>query len=84
MAVDVRVAECHPDTCLDVEGPDGHTANVNPIAESGGLWRVDCDDCTTCVRAGLASQPEALEAAVEHVRLTTNEYWAIRSGHRSN
>lgn len=74
----VRLAECH-DTCLDVEGRHGHTANVNPIGNTAPVkWRVDCDDCGTCIRAGFATKREAVEAAKIHVQKSSDDYWAER------
>lgn len=73
--VEVRQANCH-DTCLDVEGPNNHLANVNPIGEtSPQLWRVDCDSCFTCIRAGFRTKEEAREAAMKHVLISAEQYW---------
>lgn len=62
----VEVAQCHPDTCVDVFGANGHHANVNPIGFSE-LWRVDCDSCYTCIRSNLSTKEEAIEEAKKHV-----------------
>ena len=65
---EVRQAECH-DTCLDVQGPDGHTANVNPIGFTDPVqWRVDCDDCGRCIQAGISTKAEARAVALDHVK----------------
>lgn len=75
----VKLAECH-DTCLNVE-KDGHVANVNPIGWpylQPTLWRVDCDHCFTCVRAGFTTKAEARDVALAHVQMTPEEYWTAR------
>lgn len=73
----VTQAECH-ETCLDIQGPDNHIANVNPI---GGTdkWRVDCDGCGTCIRAGLDTKREATIVARIHVLISPEDYWALHS-----
>lgn len=73
MAIVVREAECHPETCLDIEGPNGHVANVNPIGFTDDQWRIDCDHCFTCIRTGLTKR-EAVAIAKVHVLLTREEY----------
>lgn len=76
--VEIRQAECH-DTCLDVEGPNGHISNVNPIGYTDPVqWRVDCDCCYTCIRAGFATKREAVEVAKAHVLLSVDEFWHRR------
>lgn len=68
MVTQVRLAECH-DTCLDVEGPNNHIANVNPIKFTSPVqWRVDCDSCFTCIQAGIASKSLARDIAFQHVQ----------------
>lgn len=76
MVIEVREAPCHPETCIDIKGPDQHTANVNPIGCSDDKWRIDCDSCFTCIRAGL-TKAEAVAIAKLHVLLTPDEYWAL-------
>lgn len=76
--IEVRQAECH-DTCLDVEGPDKHVANVNPVGFTDPQqWRVDCDCCGTCIRSGFRSKAEARDVAMEHVRMSVDEFWQKR------
>lgn len=76
----VRLAECH-DTCLDIEGPDNHVANVNPIDETNPQrWRVDCVSCGTCIRAGFKTKGDARDLAFEHVKKSSESYWAERHG----
>jgi MinD superfamily P-loop ATPase len=71
-------AECCGE-CLDVEGVNGHVANVNPIGgTSPVLWRVDCNGCATCIRAGFATQEEAIAVAKEHVAKSSEEFWDAR------
>ena len=80
----VRQAECH-DTCLDIEGPNGHIANVNPVGYTNPqVWRVDCDSCTTCIRSGFETKKDALEAAKEHVKVSSEKYWLDRYGKPDN
>lgn len=75
---EVRQADCH-DTCLDVEGPDGHVANVNPVSDTDPqVWRVDCDGCGTCVRAGFKTKRAARAAAIAHVRISVDEFLSQR------
>lgn len=74
--VTVTAAECHND-CLDVAGPDGHAANVNPVGGTTN-WRVGCDFCMSCVSV-LSTKAEALEVAKKHVFLTRSEFWDQRA-----
>lgn len=74
--ITVREADCHPDTCLDVEGPEGHNANVNPIGFSH-RWRVDCDGCGTCIHTA-ETKKLALWLAMTHVIESSEEYWQKR------
>jgi len=76
--IEVRLAECH-DTCLDIEGPDGHVANVSPIGETNPqLWRVDCDKCGTRIRSGIVTKAAAKVEAMRHVLETPEEFFAMR------
>lgn len=73
--VKVVPAECHAE-CLDVIGPNEHVANVNPIGFTDPtLWRVDCDSCCTCVRAGFKTRDEAQTYAEQHVARSSKEFW---------
>lgn len=74
--VKVMSAGCHAE-CLDVVGPDDHIANVNPIGYTDPqLWRVDCDSCGTCVRAGFLTRADAVAAAERHVVQSSEEFWS--------
>lgn len=78
--ITVKLAECH-ETCLEVTGPSYHIANVNPIGMTNPeQWRVDCDSCCTCIKAGFKTKAAALEYAKQHVVISTDDYWRLRNG----
>lgn len=71
----VRLADCH-DTCLDVEGPNNHIANVNPVGcTTPQVWRVDCDSCSTNIKSNIKSKKEARDIAIKHVNMSVADYW---------
>lgn len=76
MTVTVEQAECH-ETCLQVHSSTGHEANINPVDLSTN-WRVDCDQCGTCIRV-VPTKSEAVTVAKEHVILSSEEYWRRRN-----
>lgn len=73
--IKVVPAECHV-MCVDVVGPNDHVANVNPIGYTDPqLWRVDCDSCGTCVRAGFQTREAAISEAERHVAFSSEDFW---------
>lgn len=72
-------AGCHAE-CLDVIGPNDHVANVNPIGYTDPTkWRIDCDSCGTCVRAGFKTRADAVAEAERHVSRSSEEFWSSMS-----
>ena len=69
-------AGCHAE-CLYIIGPNDHIANVNLVGYTDPqLWRVDCETCRTCVRAGFLTRADAVAEAERHVARSSEEFWS--------